>query len=408
MTVFGLQRTAIVPNVTLRDAAQQPWDAIVVGAGPAGALAARQLAGQGAAVLLVDKMSFPRWKLCGCCLNGAALAALASVGLGDLPQRLSARPLHRWRLCAAAGQAVCPLPAGVSLSRESFDTALVEEATGAGAAFLDRTQAMMADAGQHFCEVQLSRESQHAVARSRVLLAADGLAGRLLDNHPEFRPAIRPNSPLGAGTALVDGPNVYEDGTIFMACGRGGYVGLVRLEDGRIDIAAALDLSAARTCGGPAALAERILHEVRLPIPRGIRQAHWRGTAALTRRRARVAGQRIFVLGDAATYVEPFTGEGMAWAVTSAIAVAPLAAEGIDRWSAELATRWSKLHRRLVGARQPICQIVGRVLKHPGLAGAAVLVLAQAPWLAAPLIRAVNAPARLHCDTDQKGGVGVP
>jgi hypothetical protein len=98
----------------------------------------------------------------------------------------------------------------------------------------------------------------------------------------------------------------------------------------------------------------------------------------------------------------------MAWAVTSAIAVAPLAAEGIDRWSAELATRWSKLHRRLVGARQPICQIVGRVLKHPGLAGAAVLVLSQAPWLAAPLIRAVNAPARLHCDTDQKGGVGVP
>ena len=114
MTVAGLQQTAIAPNMTLHDAAQQTWDAVVVGAGPAGSLAARQMARQGAAVLLVDKLSFPRWKVCGCCLNGAALSALDSVGLGELPQRLSARPLrqsHPRRQARRCSRRSAPYPA---------------------------------------------------------------------------------------------------------------------------------------------------------------------------------------------------------------------------------------------------------------------------------------------------------
>ncbi len=61
-----------------------PWDAIVIGAGPAGALAARELAGKGVRVLLVEKRRFPRGKVCGGCLNGRALSILDSVGLGSL------------------------------------------------------------------------------------------------------------------------------------------------------------------------------------------------------------------------------------------------------------------------------------------------------------------------------------
>ena len=53
------------------------WDGIVIGAGPAGAMAARQLALAGRRVLLVEKKRFPRWKICGACLNGQALAAPA-------------------------------------------------------------------------------------------------------------------------------------------------------------------------------------------------------------------------------------------------------------------------------------------------------------------------------------------
>src|SRR5262249_23647918 len=64
----------VVPAMTLAatldlmTTSERRWDAVVVGAGPAGALAARELARLGAAVLLVDRATFPRWKVCGCCL----------------------------------------------------------------------------------------------------------------------------------------------------------------------------------------------------------------------------------------------------------------------------------------------------------------------------------------------------
>ena len=60
------------------------WDVVVVGAGPAGALAAIELARKGIQVLLVEKRNFPRWKVCGCCLNAQAQAVLASVGQSEL------------------------------------------------------------------------------------------------------------------------------------------------------------------------------------------------------------------------------------------------------------------------------------------------------------------------------------
>ncbi|MBX9624847.1 MAG: FAD-dependent oxidoreductase, partial [Gemmataceae bacterium] len=61
------------------------WDAVVVGAGPAGSVTARGLARRGLAVLLVDKATFPRPKVCGCSLNAAALTGLGAVGLGHVP-----------------------------------------------------------------------------------------------------------------------------------------------------------------------------------------------------------------------------------------------------------------------------------------------------------------------------------
>ena len=56
------------------------FDALVIGAGPAGAVAARELARRGASVLLVDKSRFPRPKVCGCCVNGAAVGTLKRHG----------------------------------------------------------------------------------------------------------------------------------------------------------------------------------------------------------------------------------------------------------------------------------------------------------------------------------------
>ena len=112
--------------MTLAGVAAGMWDAVVVGAGPAGALAARESARRGLRVLLVDREAFPRWKVCGCCLSGRALGTLAGVGLADLPHRHGALPLREVRLAARHRDAVVALPDGVALSRQTLDAALVE------------------------------------------------------------------------------------------------------------------------------------------------------------------------------------------------------------------------------------------------------------------------------------------
>ena len=107
------------------------WDAVVIGAGPAGAVTARGLARRGRSVLLVDKATFPRAKVCGGCLNGAALAALAAAGLGHVPAACGAVPLDRVRVAAGRRTATLPLPAGAAVEREPFDFALLNEARAA-------------------------------------------------------------------------------------------------------------------------------------------------------------------------------------------------------------------------------------------------------------------------------------
>src|SRR2546421_10223020 len=80
------------PSALLVETPYRTWDVIVVGAGLAGALAAYDLARRGLAVLMVDKAAFPRWKVCGSCLNPPAPAGLAACGFGDLLPECGPRP----------------------------------------------------------------------------------------------------------------------------------------------------------------------------------------------------------------------------------------------------------------------------------------------------------------------------
>ena len=107
------------PLLAFDDAGNWVWDAIVLGAGPAGAIAARQLAASGARVLLVEKKAFPRGKVCGACLNESALGVLESVGLSDLIAALGGTRLDAFQLGFRGRAMRLALPGGMALSRRT-------------------------------------------------------------------------------------------------------------------------------------------------------------------------------------------------------------------------------------------------------------------------------------------------
>jgi flavin-dependent dehydrogenase len=234
-------------------------------------------------------------------------------------------------------------------------------------------------------------EGESFSIRARVVVAADGLNGQLTAQEGS-RPDVKRGSRIGAGTVADSAPTFYCPGTIFMAVGRCGYVGLVRLEDGRLDVAAAFDPTFVRDSNGPGSAATTTLQEAGFPAIPDLQDRPWRGTPALTRTPRRVAGERWFAVGDAAGYVEPFTGEGMGWAVASAVAVAPLAARP---WHPGLAREWEATHARLIRSRQATCRIAARVLRSPRLSRWAVRLLSVAPVLSRPVVAALNRPTRL-------------
>ncbi len=380
----------IPPTLTLNEAARRGWDVLVIGAGPAGALAARELARRGAAVLLVDKAVFPRWKVCGCCLNGQALAVLRAAGLDDLAGGLGAVPLERFRLGSRGRRADLPLAGGVALSREALDAGLIRAAIRTGVAFLPQTQAVLGPLESTARMVDLRQGADSVRAAACLVVAADGLGGRLLSGQTETDVITERGSWIGAGTVARTAPDTFGPGTVFMACGRGGYVGLVRLEDGRLNIAAALDPELLKRRYRPGEAAAAILEEAGFPQLPSLAELAWRGTPPLTRRATRRAYPRLFVVGDAAGYVQPFTGEGIAWALAAGRAVAAPAGRGLRQWDPALEAEWEDLYRRTIASGQQTCRALMHALGHPRLTAAAVAVLSRWPALAAPVLRRVH------------------
>ncbi|MFO0803793.1 MAG: NAD(P)/FAD-dependent oxidoreductase [Gemmataceae bacterium] len=360
------------------------WDAVVIGAGPAGAVSARELARSGCRTLLLDRAKFPRNKVCGCCLNGSALASLRRLGLGSIAE--SGVRLNDIMLAAGSARATLRLTAGVAMSRALFDQALVDAARECGAAFRDGTTAKLESRTSEGATVQVNGDTVAA----RVVVLATGLGGGESE--------VQPGSRIGGGVVLRPemAPDFYKADRLFMATGKGGYVGLVRLADGSLDVAAAFDADFVRSCGGLAAAANALLQRSAWPA---LPEANWKGTPALTRHRTEVAEDRLFAVGDATGYVEPFTGEGMAWAIASAAALAPIAARAAGEWNDDFIAEWRRTHARIVGRRQRFCRAAARVLRSPALTKLAVQALGLAPVLARPFVASLNRPSRFPGST---------
>jgi len=370
------------------------WDVIVIGAGPAGALAAHQLARRQLRVLLVEKRVFPRWKICGSCLNGVALRALETAGLGHLTDALGAVPLERIRLGLQGRQLELALPAGRSLSRGRLDLALCEAAVAAGAVLRSPCEATVAGSHPAGREVLLRSGANVQITSARVVLVASGLGSPALGAELPIETRISPGARIGAGCELEADVRGYGNGTIHMAIGRHGYVGLVHNEAGALNLAAAFDRPQLIAAGGPAACAAEVLAEAGFdPLPEAA-AATWRATPALTRRCKPLAAQRVLLLGDAAGYVEPFTGEGMGWALMGALAVVPLVLQAQKEWDGSIEPEWARRHARLIGSRQRFCHGLAFALRRPGLSRALLAAAGRWPALTAPLLQHLDGASR--------------
>ncbi len=381
------------PYLGLGDVGDTVWDVIILGAGPAGTIAAHQLATLGARTLLVDKQLFPRGKVCGACLNASALEVLRSVGLDGHLCELGGIRLDGLELRFAGRSTRLNLPGGIALSRERLDLALVDLAVASGAIFLPRTEGLVGPIQADARRVALVQADRTVTAKARVVLVATGLGQVRCEGESPVKSRCAARSRIGAGCMVDDFPGDYQQGIVFMTVGRSGYVGLVRVEDGHLNVAAAFNQHHVKESGTPGAAANKILLEAGFaPVP-ALDDAAWRGTPALTRQTRPIAGERFFVLGDAAGYIEPFTGVGMAWAMMSGQAIAPLVWRGIKHWEPSLTRAWILLHRRLVTRRQYLCRVLATLLHHPGLAHAALELVARVPSVSRFMIKRVNASA---------------
>jgi 2-polyprenyl-6-methoxyphenol hydroxylase-like FAD-dependent oxidoreductase len=201
------------------------------------------------------------------------------------------------------------------------------------------------------------------------------------------------NSRIGSGAIVSTfARDFYTVGTIFMCCDKGGYVGLVRLENGLLDIAAAFDPEFVRQQGGAGRAADQIMKASALPNIPNLPELEWHGTPPLTRHR-QVAADRIFVIGDSASYGEPFTGEGMGWAMTAAKAVVPFVLDAISSNENFDCTLWPKQHKRQIADRQRTSKMLGKLLRQPQMVELTTKAITLLPSMAESLARHITKSA---------------
>ena len=379
----------IAATTSLTEARNSAWDVVVVGAGPAGSVAAIGLARQGLQVLLVDRSEFPRHKLCGACLNSQSVAGLQALGLTSALQQLNGIDLAQFRLQSAGRKLTLQLPGGLAVSRRSMDAMLVQSAIEEGVQFLPQVSLELLPETSTEMRQLGTNDPNASPIETRVVILATGLGAERLSHDSGLEVVADAGSRIGAGTTTENFPSDYTPGTIFMAVAKQGYVGLTRTEGSVLNIAAALDRSAVRD-SSPQDVCWQIIEEARFPATAEMFAGNWRGTSALTRRRKTPGTHRVFVIGDAAGYVEPFTGEGMAWAIRGGHAVIPFARKAVNVWNSDLLKEWTITSQRLIGRGQRLCRALSAILRYPIAVRSLISIVTMLPPLGDAVVRQLN------------------
>ena len=287
------------------------WDAAVVGAGPAGAAAAYDLAAAGARVLLLDRAEFPRPKACAGGLTHKAVRAL----------RYSIDPVvRRWErsllLEEASGRAVRVArraPVCAMTMREELDSFCLRTTVERGAVFQRIGPISAIEQQQDRVVLRFGRENHPEESmEARYLLGADGVHSRVraltVGEAPWFRRgfAVEANVPYGPGEQL---PSTVFD---FAPVARG--YGWLFPRDTHVNVGLYVE-------EGAAGAVNREVLEQYIAARCGPGRKHARpvgqflGLGAAGYRPQE--GTRVLLAGDAAGFVDPLTGEGIYGAIRS-------------------------------------------------------------------------------------------
>jgi flavin-dependent dehydrogenase len=371
-------------------------DLIIAGAGPAGSVAALVAARAGARVLVVDRETFPREKLCGDTLNPGAIKLLGTLDLTGGPLA-AATPLAGMRLTGPGRSVEARYGAdlvGLALRRRDLDQWLLDRAIAAGAHFepgLVARRALVDESGgaPHVRGLVLSRRGAAASLLripANFTIAADGRSSALARSLGLASYPPRPRRwAFGVYVSGVAGLGDLGE----MHIRAGGYLGIAPMGRGLCNVCAvvgrrpagATPLAVVRgAVGADPAIGQRF-EQARYETPVSVL-----GPLAVDVRAVGVTG--LLLAGDAAGFVDPMTGDGLHLAMRGAVLAAREALASLESGDLPGAVaRLESARRDALRRKQRFNRAMRRLVESPAAIEAAAWGARFAPGLVRWAIR---------------------
>ena len=367
---------------------QNNYDVIIAGGGPAGASAAIHLATRGVRVLLVEQKKFPRPKLCGefispeCALHFERLQVADAMSAAQ-PSHLTATVFYSrsGRNVRVPSSWFGANTVALGLSRAEMDERLLRRAGAAGADVLEDAQATnLTVERQTVCGLTIKQGARETSYRAAVIIDATG-RNRALTRKLTPQGARHERRPMVAFKAHFESTRI-EPGACEIYFYRGGYGGLSRIENGLSNLCFIASARDVRSCG---AQADRVMREVvcqnrraTFTLERARLSSPWLAVSLEGFGRSSAAPLNgLLTIGDAASFIDPFTGSGMLMALESGELAANAIVDFLDHETSlrsfdELRRAYSTRYHQMFDSRLRLSSLLRRAAFVPGLAAAAI------------------------------------